>query len=128
MWKTKNLYAFVLVVVSITILSCNSNKISWISTTDWKKDYKGCTGYRASLIPVLKLKKDELLDKTDAFFFHTLGKANRVSYSERGKKIFYYYLTPAGQCDNLSGKTQSLTIEFEALGTSRLLYLEEVQP
>jgi len=128
MWKTKNLCTLLLLLTSAAILSCNNNKISWIETADWKKDYKGCGSYRSALIPVLKQRKDELLDKTDAFFFHTLGKANRVSYSERGKKIFYYYLTPGAQCDQLSGKTQCLTIEFEALGTSRLIYLEEVQP
>jgi hypothetical protein len=128
MWKNKNFCVLLIVLVFASLVSCNSNKISWIETAAWKKDYKGCEGYRASLIPELEKRKDELLDQRDAFFFHTLGKANRVSYSERGKKIFYYYLTPAAQCNELHGKTIGLTIEFEALGTSRLIYLEEVEP
>ena len=128
MWKNKNFYLLLAVLMFTHLTSCNSNKISWIETAAWKKDYQGCDGYRASLIPALEKQKDELLDQRDAFFFHALGKANRVSYSERGKKIFYYYLTPASQCKNGTGKTNSLTIEFEALGTSRLIYLEEVQP
>ena len=127
MWKTKNYYILVGLACFIAFSACNSNKISWIETDNWKKDYKGCETYRSSLIPVLGKRKDELLGKTDAFFFSTLGKANRVSYSDRGKKIFYYYLTKGSQCDNINGKTNCLTIEFEALGTSRLVYLEEVQ-
>jgi len=126
MWKTKNFYLLLILFTSSLLFSCNKNEISWINTPDWKKDYKGCEGYRKSLIPVIEKRKGELLDKTDAFFFHTLGKASRVSYSDRGKKIFYYYLTPGSQCDSLSGKTNCLTIEFEALGTSRLIYLEEI--
>lgn len=126
MWKTKKFYLLLVISAASLLVSCNRNEISWIKTSDWKKDYKGCDGYRKSLIPVIEQRKDELLDKTDAFFFHTLGKANRVSYSERGKKIFYYYLTPGAQCDKMSGKTNCLTIEFEALGTSRMIYLEEI--
>jgi hypothetical protein len=127
MWKTKNFYILVALAGILAFTACNSNKISWIETESWKKDYKGCGTYRSSLIPVLKVRKDELLGKRDAYFFNTLGKANRVSYSDRGKKIFYYYLTSGSQCDNTGGKTNCLTIEFEALGTSRLVYLEEVQ-
>lgn len=128
MWKNKNFCVLLAVLVCASVVSCNSNKISWIETAAWKKDYQGCDGYRTSIIPELEKRKDELLDQRDAFFFHTLGKANRVSYSERGKKIFYYYLTPGSQCKDRGGKTNTLTIEFEALGTSRLIYLEEVQP
>jgi hypothetical protein len=127
MWKTKNFYILFALFNILMLTACNSNKISWIETDSWKKDYKGCKTYRSSLIPVLKERKDELLGKTDAFFFNTLGKANRVSYSDRGKKIFYYYLTSGSQCDQTTGKTNCLTIEFEALGTSRLVYLEEAQ-
>lgn len=127
MWKTKNFYIILSLYTSTVFTACNSNKISWIETDSWKKDYKGCGTYRSTLIPVLKERKNELLGETDAFFFRLMGKANRVSYSDRGKKIFYYYLTSGSQCDNTSGKTNCLTIEFEALGTSRLVYLEEVQ-
>jgi len=127
MWKTKNFYIIFSLYTILAFTACNSNKISWIETDSWKKDHKGCGIYRNSLIPVLKLRKDELLGKTDAFFFQVMGKANRVSYSDRGKKIFYYYLTSGSQCKNMTGKTNCLTIEFEALGTSRLIYLEEVQ-
>lgn len=127
MWKTKNFYILFVLFNILPFTSCNSNKISWIETDKWKKDYKGCETYRSSLIPVLKERKDELLGETDAFFFRTIGKANRVSYSTRGKKIFYYYLTSGSQCDNKTGKTNCLTIEFESLGTSRLIYLEEIQ-
>ena len=127
MWKTKNFYIIFSLCTILAFTACNSNKISWIETDIWKKDYKGCGTYRKSLIPVLKLRKDELLGLTDAFFFRVMGKANRVSYSDRGKKIFYYYLTSGSQCENTTGKTNCLTIEFEALGTSRLIYLEEIQ-
>jgi hypothetical protein len=127
MWKTKNFYILAALCGILAVTACNNNKISWIETDSWKKDYKGCAIYRSSLIPVLKDRKQELLGKTDAFFFQVMGKANRVSYSDRGKKIFYYYLTSGSQCDNTSGKTNCLTIEFEALGTSRLVYLEEIQ-
>lgn len=127
MWKTKNFYIYIALLSILGLNACNSNKISWIETDSWKKDYKGCGTYRASLIPILKERKNELLGKTDAFFFHVMGKANRVSYSTRGKKIFYYYLTSGSQCENQTGKTNCLTIEFEALGTSRLIYIEEVQ-
>jgi len=126
MWKTKNFYVLLTAGVFSLLSSCNKNEISWINTADWKKDYKGCEGYRKSLTPVIEVHKNELLDKTDAFFFHTLGKANRVSYSDRGKKIFYYYLSPGSQCEQMSSKTNCLAIEFEALGTSRLIYLEEI--
>ena len=127
MWKTKNFYIILSLYTILSVTSCNSNKISWIETDRWKKDYKGCVTYRSSLIPILTERKNELLGKTDAFFFRAMGKANRVSYSDRGKKIFYYYLTPGSQCENMTGKTNCLTIEFEALGTSRLVYLEEIQ-
>ena len=40
---------------------------------------------------------------------------------------YYYYLTSGSQCDTKTGKTNCLTIEFEALGTSRIIYLEEIQ-
>jgi hypothetical protein len=126
MWKTKNFYRPAFILIIITLTSCNSNNISWIDTKAWKKDYKGCGTYRGSLIPVIKERKIDLLDKTDVFFVQALGRANRVSYSERGKKIFYYYLTPGSQCENNNKKTECLTIEFEALGTSRLIYLEEI--
>lgn len=126
MWKTKNFYLILVIGISSLLYACTKNDISWINTAEWKKDYKGCEGYRKSLVPVIEAHKDELLDKTDAFFFHTLGKANRVSYSDRGKKIFYYYLSSGAQCETVSSKTNCLTIEFEALGTSRLIYLEEI--
>ena len=126
MWKTKNFYIPAFIFISIALTSCNSNNISWIDTKEWKKDYKGCGTYRGKLIPVINERKNELLDKTDVFFVQALGRANRVSYSDRGKKIFYYYLTPGSQCENNINKTECLTIEFEALGTSRLIYLEEI--
>jgi hypothetical protein len=123
MWKTKNFYLLFILTLCTLQLSCNNNKISWINTEEWKKDYNGCNGYKKSLIPVIEERKDELLNKTDVFFFHTLGKANRVSYSERGKKTFSYFLTPGKQCTDGTEKIQMLTIEFEALGTSRMIYL-----
>jgi len=126
MWKTKNFYLLLILIIFTSLFSCNNNEISWINTKEWKKDYNGCSGYRKSLISVIEEHKDELLNKTDVFFFHTLGKANRVSYSERGKKTFSYFLTPGEQCSGGSGKTESLTIEFEALGTSRMIYLKEL--
>jgi hypothetical protein len=127
MWKNKNFCALIILSIVLFCSSCNSNNIKWIETSKWKLDYKGCDLYRSSLIPELKIHKDELLGETDSFFFRTLGKANRVSYSTRGKKIFYYYLAAGSQCDGNSDKTTCLTIEFESLGTARLIYIEEIQ-
>lgn len=126
MWKTKNFCLLFLILILTFITSCN-NTVKWIDTGKWKKDYKGCDAYRTSLISVIKENKADLIGKTDAFFFSALGKANRVSYSTRGKKTFYYYLAPGSQCDNNTGMTTCLIIEFESLGTSRLIYLEEIQ-
>ncbi|MBC7450621.1 MAG: hypothetical protein H7259_03945 [Cytophagales bacterium] len=124
MWKTKSFYLLAISVVFLSVSSCNNHEISWIDKAAWKKDIMGCEGYRKSLIPVLEKHKDELLNQKDVFFFHTLGKANRVSYSERGKKTFHYFLTPGAQCKGGSGIIESLTIEFEALGTARVIYLK----
>jgi len=126
MWKNKAYCHLSLFFVLFSITSCQKNSVDWINSDAWRKDYNGCSGYRMSLLPVLDKRKEEFLNKDDVFFFHGLGKPNRVSYSERGRKSFYYYLTPGEQCTPQTGKTQCLIIEFEALGSARMIYLRSL--
>jgi hypothetical protein len=124
MWKTKK--TSILIVLTVTLLSaCSSNKLEWLDTTLWKKDYRGCVGYRAQLIPQIIKSTTQLAGKDDLYFFKVIGKPNRVSYGDRSRKTFVYYLSPGKDCDKTS-QADALFIEFNATGTAQLLYIKKL--
>lgn len=124
MWKTKK--TSILIVLTVTLLSaCSSKKIDWLDTAQWKKDYRGCDGYRAQLIPQLTQNATQLAGNDDLYFFNVIGKPNRVSYGDRSRKTFVYILSPGPQCEK-STQADALFIEFNATGTAQLLYIKKL--
>jgi hypothetical protein len=124
MWKTKK--TSIMIVLTVTLLSaCTSKKIDWLDTAQWKKDYQGCNGYRAQLIPLLKKNTTAFAGEDDLYFFNVIGKPNRVSFGDRSRKTFVYYLTPGIDC-KLTEKAEALFIEFNATGTAQIIYIKKL--
>lgn len=126
MWKTRKFTSILLWACVIGLfLSCSGNEIPFVDTALWKKDLNGCTGYRNSVKSQFDGSKDLLLGKDDVFAITNLGKPNRVSYSERGRKMFVYYVSQTADCKNIN--PEALVLEFNATGFIQMLYIQTMQ-
>ncbi|MCU0416595.1 MAG: hypothetical protein MUE33_05360 [Cytophagaceae bacterium] len=119
MWKTRQLS--ILILSFLLLMACASESLQFIDSTAWKKDIQGCTGYRSSLEVDLNKYKNQLQGKDDVYIFRQLGKPNRVSFGERGKKVFSYFIKQDSACSG--NQPVALVLEFNATGFVQLAYL-----
>jgi hypothetical protein len=118
-------YIFIATIITLAGTSACSKPqptLEGFNSELWKKDKKGCDGKRSYFAEILLAKSTEIKGMDDDDVAELLGKPEKSSWEDRGKKTYIYYIQPGKQCDTsfiLEGI--KLAIEFDALGRVKLV-------
>lgn len=107
---------------SLLLSSCfKTIEIKNFDASLWKKDRNACNGIRNSISDTLFNHREELLGFKQQEIEKFLGKPNRTDLDARMRKTFYYYITPATECDSSIKDILSIAIEFESMNRVRFV-------
>ena len=85
----------------------------------WRADSYGCRNQRAALLPPLLAARAQLYETRADDITALLGHPDEEELQVQTEKVYYYYLTPGGQCGprHPHSVTPRLSVHFGPLGT-----------
>jgi hypothetical protein len=91
---------------------------SGFDTETWKRDHLACQGERKHLVAALEQLKPRLYGHNYQQIIPVLGRPDAEEIREGAQRVFFYYLEPGPQCQQLSliAEASKVLIRFNAMG------------
>lgn len=121
----KGTIAVTLILIILSACGRDLPKLEDINLEQWKQDRNACGNYRATSQQTVILQKGKLLALKEMQIVELLGRPDRNELYRRNQKFYYYYLSPAPDCQNYNAaNSKRLAIRFNAMGLAKEVMVE----
>lgn len=121
----KRIIALTLVLIIVSACGRDLPKLEDVNLEQWKQDRNACGNYRAEAQQAVVSQKNKLLALKEMQIVELLGRPDRNELYRRNQKFYYYYLSPAPDCQNYNAATSKrLAIRFNAMGLAKEVMVE----